>query len=81
MIHTNWADNRSPRKRLFSVLACEVNIDSLNTTTDCSKCQHKATIFLFLGLRISWPEKRVGRSEKKKKKKFQIINRPYYVKL
>ena len=26
-----------------------------------------ATIFLFLGLRISWPEKRVGRSEKKKK--------------
>ena len=30
----------------------------------------KATIFLFLGLRISWPEKRVGRSEKKKK--FQI---------
>ena len=24
----------------------------------------KATIFLFLGLRISWPEKRVGRSEK-----------------
>ena len=29
----------------------------------------KATIFLFLGLRISWPEKRVGRSEKKKKKK------------
>ena len=26
----------------------------------------KATIFLFLGLRISWPEKRVGRSEKKK---------------
>ena len=31
--------------------------------------KHKATIFLFLGLRISWPEKRVGRSEKKKKKK------------
>ena len=28
----------------------------------------KATIFLFLGLRISWPEKRVGRSEKKKLK-------------
>ena len=26
-----------------------------------------ATIFLFLGLRISWVEKRVGRSEKKKK--------------
>ena len=33
----------------------------------------KATIFLFLGLRISWLEKRVGRSEKKKKKKFKII--------
>ena len=41
----------------------------------------KATIFLFLGLRISWPEKRVGRSEKKKKKKIIIINRPYYVKV
>ena len=28
----------------------------------------QATIFLFLGLRISWRQKRVGRSEKKKKK-------------
>ena len=27
--------------------------------------QPKASIFIFLGLRISWPEKRDGRSEKK----------------
>ena len=26
----------------------------------------EATIFLFLGLRISWPQKRVGRGKKKK---------------
>ena len=41
----------------------------------------KATIFLFLGLRISWPEKRVGRSEKKKKKVWiitcQVVEESY----
>ena len=42
---------------------------------------NKATIFLFLGLWISWPEKRVGRSGKKKKKNSKSLNRPYYVKL
>ena len=30
---------------------------------------NQATIFLILGLQISWPEKQVGRSGKKKKKK------------
>ena len=37
----------------------------------------QATIFLFLGLRISWRQIRVGRSEKKKK----IFQKVYYVKL
>ena len=45
---------------------------------ECKPECNKATIFLFLGLRISWPENRVGRSEKK----IKIIKiRPYYVKL
>ena len=40
----------------------------------------RATIFLFLGLRISWPEKRVGRSEKNKNLQNNYIG-PISVKL
>ena len=43
--------------------------DGFSTITFSTIFLSKATIFLFLGLRISWPEKRVGRSGKKKNSK------------
>ena len=56
------------------MLPCVKKLSSLGRPTfTCSdkhsphKLHNKATIFLFLGLRISWPEKRVGRSGKKQK--------------